>query len=68
MFRILQRKELEKVKAPILWTVLCTFGLSLIAGCTAKPNFLKTEAVSKMKKLVIVTTLQDEKLRIFDHT
>lgn len=68
MIRISQRKELQKGKAPILWVVLCMFGLSLTAGCSITPNYLKTEAIGKIKKLVIITTLQDEKLRIFDHT
>jgi hypothetical protein len=51
-----------------LWMFFFAFGFSLMAGCATTPKSLKTEIMSSIKKLGVVTFLRDNKLKVFDHT
>ena len=63
-----ERMKMKKSNNLCLWMVLCAFAFSLMSGCATTSKSLGPETTSKIKKLGLVMVLQDNQLRVFDHT
>lgn len=68
MARISQAVKVKKLSNFHLWMVFYVFGFLLMAGCATTSKSLTPETTSKIRKIAIVTVLQEKELRVFDHT